>query len=170
MQYEDYMQEIKKAVMQGTNVKFTFPMDFNLSTEQYRLRRALKATELHRNVLGGEYAGLGAMVTVRTLPEEHALQVVPKAPPQAMVGMRVDEEDALQKLKNTKSQDNDLLEFYPSDSFNEQDFRESCEFLGWDAHKFIEEDDGKLMVAVTSQARGRTRAAMKRLGFSSEKE
>lgn len=116
------------------------------SRDQYRFRRALKATELFRTECGGRFAGLGALVTLRAVAG--GLEIVPKASgKQALTSERPTEFDAIEKLKNY-SGSGPIVEFWPSDMFDEESFKADVQALGYEMVTLQEglEDDGALRV------------------------
>lgn len=142
----DVLSQIKTAVKDKKVIKYEPPRK-DLYTWQWRLRRVLKATEVLRTEMGGEFAGLGELVSLKVDAKEGLLIVEPKGakPGIKLKQVRTDEKDALQALESYSGK-LFKLEFFPSPSFDEDELVQRAKEIGWNvistAKQEIEEDDG----------------------------
>jgi hypothetical protein len=147
--HADILRQIKTAIDLGVEIRFKIPPD-QLSSEQYRLRRILKAADVHKTACGGEFAGLGSLVTLSLDAEREEIVVRSRygrslgrasaekgtLPTKRYDGRRkepehfADENDALEVLRKSRA-DMQMLEFSPSPEFDEPTFRQRAESIGW---------------------------------------
>lgn len=157
----DLLTRIKRAVELGEELKFKVKEEAMVSTEQYRLRRILAATDIHRSAYGGEFAGLGAAVSLKMDASRGTIIVTPR------VGVRLEEykaseRDALDVLSEAKGS-MAMVEFTPSEEFALDQFVRRAFELGWIIHTSTrtETEDG----AVSFAAERRESADSSNVGF-----
>lgn len=152
---------ILAAITHETNAVLDVAPGLNISTEQYRLRRILAATDNHREVCGGVFAGLGQRCTIRVKFEANQLEVTPKASPRGKGTMKLgltevvpNEMDMLTKLRSPEHMDNiTVLNFEPSPIYNIEEFTTALSDIGWTIHaNTLTLDDKRISVAVERDA------------------
>lgn len=151
---EDILNTILAAITLGRAVKFNVTTGVNISSEQYRLRRILAATDNHQLALDGRFARLGSLCTIRVLFDEHQLLILPrgqtKGPtPLSLSHAKTTELDIPSMLADFPGS-MQVIEFTPSSDFNLPQFKEDLSKLGWILHTTTrtEDDDGIVSFAV----------------------
>lgn len=171
VQNEELLAEVLASVQAGKEVSFALHPGANLSSEQYRLRRVLTATNHFPNTLGGRFAGLGDLVRVVLDWKEQKIIVRPK-----QLGKSNSAALALAKAKPNEAHALEVargyagtiltLEFYPSESFSLASFSAALESIGFELFASAIErfEDGKLLIPVerTGEATFVSRAAPRR--------
>ena len=154
----DLLSAIRQAVEKGEILRLDVEPD-RLSSEQYSIRRILKATEIHRTAYGGEFCDLGKMVRVEIDPGRAQLVIRLKAPGSRYRISRVNENDAINSLTNYQGSMN-VLEFYPSEEFTEESFEAALAEVGWILYRTskTEAPDGKVSYAVEREEGERSAA------------
>ena len=128
---EEFLDKLLTVVKDRKSLRISVPRDGNVSTEQYRLRCLLAATDRHPYTLDGRFAGLGASLTIK-VSGTHLL-VIPKLELKVRMIVRPNEDDALTSLEHfTGSMQ--LLEFEPSKDFSEEIFQAALQKIGWELH------------------------------------
>lgn len=141
----DLLRKIKEAVQSGQEIRFKTEGD--IDSEHYKLRRILAATDRHRSAHGGDFAGLGASVSIKVDAERSLLILRPRT------GVRIeeyrpDEQFALEALEEAIGSLT-LLEFWPTKQFKFSEFQAMAARRGWTIVEstMSKGEDGKLTVA-----------------------
>ena len=145
---EGILQAIAMAVENGQPLSFSVSRS-NISSEQYRLRRLLKAAEIHVDELEGKYAGLGNLVTVRIFPKDSQIIVEPKR--LSFLGSQSSSiESAIAALRNASTEFT-ILTFFPSERETLDELRKRATEIGWivDPDPVQENDDGSLKLSAS---------------------
>jgi hypothetical protein len=145
-QNEELLDKILAATAAGREIKLR-ASDGEISSEQYKLRRVLAATDSHRSFKGGKFAGLGQRVLLKLDTARNEIIVKPKRGV-SIEEYRANENDALSSLRET-SGSMAMLEFYPSDSFSLDYFCTIADREGWTIVRetLSEEKGGKISIA-----------------------
>lgn len=133
-QGEATLAEIKQAIEHGRPA--VFPSEPNeLTTLQYRLFKLLKAAELFRDELNGEYAGLRAATRIKLDTANCCIRVEPIAgAPLTIRALQPTEHEAVNKLDSYPGSMTDI-EFVPSSSFSEDSLAELVAAKGWSLYR-----------------------------------
>ena len=146
-QGSELLSSILSSVEKGEELKLRVRDSNEISTEQYRLRRLLAATDNHPAAYGGKFARLGQRVLLRVDAERGLILVQPKGNINVET-YKTNENDALSFLSEAKGSLT-MLEFFPSSSFSLEDFLEAGKKIGWTIHSatFSKGENGKIELA-----------------------
>ena len=142
----ELLQEIKTTVVEGNEkLRLSIRDGDNISTEQWRLRRLLAATDRHPQAAGGKFFGMGQAVRIKV--EGLALIVVPKIGA-SLTKANPTEADAMLEIQGFQG-DIFMLTFEPSPEFNEASFAGGLLTFGWILHMNTKQigDDGIISYA-----------------------
>jgi hypothetical protein len=129
-QNAELLNSIKEAVDSGKELRLKVRDQNTISTEQYRLRRLLAATDNHPLTFGGKFSRLGKRVNLRVDSENGFILVQPKGNIN-VEEYRTDEKDAIEFLLSAKGSVT-IVEFWPSKSFSMDEFAKVAAEAGWD--------------------------------------
>ncbi len=126
------LRQIKERLGVGQELHLRIAAEQNISTEQYRLRRVLAATDRHPEVMGGEFCRLGSLTTVSIDMASRSVVVKPRGGAIALnfEVARFSEADAL-RTAATYSGSMLVLEFHPSGTFDLDGFTSDLAELGF---------------------------------------
>ena len=157
----DENKDILTAILSGISndqpTELSVAKCLNISTEQYRLRRILAATDYHPEACGGVFAGLGQRCTIRVDMSKHQLVVVPKTTPRGVGTMKLgltevipNEIDMITKVKSPDHTENiTILSFEPSPAYDVTEFGQALGDAGWTIHlSTLIISDARITVAV----------------------
>lgn len=151
------LTSILSAVTNEQPLDLDVDKGLNISTEQYRLRRILAATDNHPDVCGGVFAGLGKRCTIRVKMETMQLRVVPKTTPRSAGSMKLgltevvpNEIDMITRVRDPEHTENiTILLFEPSPAYDVDEFTVALADAGWLLHhSTITLVEGKISAAV----------------------
>lgn len=154
---KELLASILLAITNEASVDFKVAPGLNISTEQYRLRRILAATDYHPDACGGVFAELGQKCTIRVLFKEGILKVTPRATAGAQRPSKLDltevtpnEIDMIARVRSPEHTENiTVLFFEPSPAYNVDEFEVALRDAGWELHRStISLSDGKISAAV----------------------
>lgn len=158
---KDLLASILLAITNESSVDFKVAPGLNISTEQYRLRRILAATDYHPDACGGVFAELGSKCTIRVLFKESILKVVPRTTARAQRPAKLDltevvpnEVDMLSRVRSPEHTENiTILSFEPSPTYNVDEFEQALSDAGWTLHRStISLANGRISAAVERNA------------------
>lgn len=151
------LTSILAAITRGEGIHFSVDNGANISTEQWRLRRILAATDYHPEVCGGVFAGLGQKCTIRVEMDTLQLNVIPKAVGRKSQGSKLSmtevvptEMDMISKLRDPGHTENlTILSFEPSQIYEINEFTTALDDIGWKLHpKTVEIEGNKIHCVV----------------------
>jgi len=144
------LHQIKERLGAGQEMRLRIASEDNISTEQYRMRRVLAATDRHPEVMNGDFAGLGSRVTVSIDMTSRSIIIRPRGGAIALnfEVSRFTQDDALRNA-STYSGSMLVLEFYPSDIYDQDRFISDLAELGFTLilETMTQDTDGKLSYA-----------------------
>lgn len=136
-EWQDVLEDIRRGVEKGETVVMETE---DPGRDAYRIRRALKASEVYRNECGGRYAGLGSVVKLSTGAGK--VEIAPRGGAAHLHAQRLTEFDALVKVQEfTGTVGN--AEFYPSDKFNPEQFVKQVAALGYQVERIMTPADAE---------------------------
>ena len=128
---------IQQAINQDEPLTLDVEEGANISTEQYKLRRVLAATDTHRQVEAGKFAGLGSLCTIRVLYEEQKLLIRRRKTKKEnnkaalLITPSLKDENTILKTLSSYPGDMTVIEFKPTSLFNLPEFEEELKRAGW---------------------------------------
>ena len=142
------LQRIRDAVNNSSAFKIVVSRADNISSEQYKVRRVLAATDNHPEVLGGMFRGLGSRTTVRVEYAHGRLSIEPRAGSRGSHTLEftqatLHEDEAIEELRNYQGSMT-TIKFIPSDNLDDGTLVLKLAQIGWDIHlstKTTNDDD-----------------------------
>ena len=151
------LQDIKTTVIDNKEkLKLTIRDGDNISTEQWRLRRLLAATDRHPRAAEGKFFGMGQAVRIKV--EGLTLVVVPRIGV-SLTKANPTEGDAMLSIQGYQG-DIFMLTFEPSSDFNEASFAGGLLSFGWILHRNTKQEAENNMISYVAE-----RLEMSETGF-----